>query len=95
MRSIVLVAPPVRDAEPRRRGQDQFSGAVVEDCPLGASESPLGVERPCARCGRAFRRTPTRWLTCPSCYVANGALDPLVSRAEIASSWKRPNGLDS
>jgi hypothetical protein len=46
--------------------------------------------RCCARCGVLFERTPTRWLTCQRCYLANSEVDFLASRAALSLSWTRP-----
>jgi hypothetical protein len=46
--------------------------------------------RSCARCGVLFERTPTRWLTCQRCYLANSEVDFLASRAALSLSWTRP-----
>jgi hypothetical protein len=51
--------------------------------------SDLGA-RACARCGVRFRRTPVRWLTCQSCYLANSEVDHLASRAKLSPFRTRP-----
>ena len=48
--------------------------------------------RSCARCGVLFGRTPIRWPTCERCYVANSAVDVLVSRAALSTLRARPAG---
>jgi hypothetical protein len=53
--------------------------------------SELGT-KPCARCGQLFRRTPTRRLTCQSCYASNSEVDELASRAGFSSAHPASGG---
>lgn|SRR5215831_2372128 len=58
----------------------------------GAMDRGHGLQRtrrPCARCGVVFQRTPVRWVTCLHCYLVNSKVDPIESRASLASSWRR------
>jgi hypothetical protein len=74
----------VSDAQAAASAGRRRSGGLARD---GRSE--FGA-RSCARCGVLFERTPTRWLTCQRCYLANSELDPIESRAALSPSWTRP-----
>jgi hypothetical protein len=81
------------DEARRRKTRAPAAAARCRRGGLARDGRPELGARPCARCGVLFRRTPTRWLTCQACYVANSAVDFLASRAALSSLWARPTGV--
>jgi hypothetical protein len=72
-----------------RRRRTAGRGGQCHPGGIFPERQPVLEARMCARCGVRFRRTPSRWLTCQRCYLANSELEPIATRASLSLFWTR------